>query len=472
MPQQKEKTHYVHTVLYDEPVDSKAKRPERIVMLSSEKVITIIFSYKLIGTTKTGLTWSKWIDSHKLIFSCRPRGGSNTKQFNVYYWTKVYPARARFGNVSTGKFLPKSFKELSYLRADEMMGNPDKETSFNTAETEAMTHVFNMYENNFGKIANGEAIPRILKTTPILCYPLIQDGQFAGAMKNGFQMSPVLATAFRKDTFQEATQLLFGKRKYRKDLVKAVAKTDPRAIIFFLNFKNAIPIDWIITQLNKAELDPNSSYGYIPLWDSYHNSFIKNTVQFFTTLPVNTQKNLLNDIKAPYEYNQIMLDTTRMHSQLMNSTDENKEKFITKDLFKAKTWHELHEKLSSTQQLIRTQNKEIPLTEDAKKLEKVFAYNEKYQIVPAKDTHELAYWGKVMSNCIGSYANSAVAGITTVAKLMENNEMIANIEVRDGICYQIYAQRNSQLPDEQEIEIVNAMLKSEAITESRMRGWY
>lgn len=471
MPKSKEKTNYTRTILHTatrEVRNSDAKIPEQIVLLESDEVITVVFSHKLTGISKNGKEWSAWADKYKITFSCRSKNGTDKKSFNIYYWKKPQGHRASFSNVSTGLIMPPSFSDILHISSE-------REYEYIEPETIAMTKVFDMYERHFGKIANSEHIPRQLKNTNILCYPMLQQGQYVAEMVANFSIPFVLRSAFRKDTFQQATLELFGKRRYRKDLVKAVAKTNPLALAFFAPFKTAIPIDWIISHLNKhsehTEIVNVNRMQHQFRGDYSGSPDTKPIMEFFKDLPVNTQKALLNDVQYPYKHTQTMLDTARMYELLKNMNQEIKDKYLPKDMLKAKTWLELHDRFTVIQREIRFKIEFIPQTETARQLEKVFTTNDKYQIIAAKDTYELTVWGREMGNCIGSYGRTAVVGSATLAKVIHNDKMIANIEIRNEKCNQLYAKGNQRLPQEQEDEIMEAMFKAKVINHEKLRQW-
>jgi hypothetical protein len=469
MPKRKEKTNYTRTILHTadrELRNSNAQMPEQIVLLESDEVITVVFAHKITGVSKNGKEWSKWADKYKITFSCRSKNGTDKKSFNIYYWKKPQGHNASFSNVSTGLIIPPSFSDILHI-------SPERRSEYKEIEELAMSRVFDMYERHFGKIINGEQIPRLLKNANILCYPLLQQGQYVTELLTDFYIAPALRTAFRKDTFQQATLDLFGKRKYRKDLVKAVAKTNPLALAFFAPFKTAVPIDWIITQLNKhSDHEGISTLKKYYLRGNYGiNDNIKPIIDFMKVLPVNSQKALLNDVNFPYTFTQIMVDTARMYHDLQSMNTDTKDKYLPKDMLKAKTWKELHDRFVLIQRSIRFKAEPIPPTETAHKLEKVFTANDKYKIIAAKDTHELKMWGNEMGNCIGGYGNIAKSGAATLAKVMHNDKMIANIEIKEGICHQLYAKHNARLPEAQETEIIEAMFKAKVIKNEKLRYW-
>jgi hypothetical protein len=455
MNELEEKTGYEYSVLYegttsDRYNENHKKLRQAVIALTSDDVFTVIVRKRYEGVSKNNIPWSKWSDEYKLIFSFRPKGKSKKKSFNVYTWMKIRGGKSLFTNSSPGLRERNSIANLlPYDRAEDA----------NQLEITIMEHVFTMYRKHIGPIDSN--VEPVLSNIPFLSYPLIKHTMTPNQPM--YIINPKVRQAYRSETFEELTVKLFGKRLYRKDLVKAVASGNVNILGNFLPFKNSVPIDWIITELkDSAKLDTSRGYAQSYHIDATYKAQLNN---IFNACSKSTQKKLLRDIKeTPNNVSHYMKDASSLYIQINSLVLEDKEEFISEAALKVSSWKELHDNLSTIHRRIRTRDKVIPQTEKALKLEEIFSEDDIYQIKPAKTTHELIRWGELMSNCISSYADSAVNGRTLLAKVEKDNELIANIEIVGNKCRQLYGKYNRPLPQEEHDLVVKKLLEAKIIS--------
>lgn len=472
--------------------DATKRHKYHIDMFTSSEIVTLIISQELSGVSKNGIPWTRIQNVEKYIFSARVRKGSKNRTFNIYHWKKLTHRRTTFSNISSGEHLSKFeimlssmlsgysvehsfYPENKYSENEQTLSpyfiveNPEENnTKVHTVaekikqlEQYVTKNIIQLYENYFGK----NQLPQIennFEKLFTLCYPVLI--QF-------YEQNPEIIInplydknerkAYRQKTIQETTQTIFGKRKYRKDLVKAVAAAPPNIVSFYANFKNVVPIDWII---NGLTISKNKSFSQ---QRSFHLSANENLPALFERLTQNSKRNLVNDAGSlGHTVSYLYADTLLSFSQIQKFELERKKTYLHKDDLKVKTWKELHDKLSVIYRTVQYENEEIIQTEQAQKLEKVFTPEDTYQIHAAKTTHELISWGNEMNNCIASYRRSAVKGHTLLAKLTKNGKMIANIEISDNDCRQLFGKNNQPLETEDHNYVITKLKENNIIAKS------
>ncbi|HVF32829.1 MAG TPA: PcfJ domain-containing protein, partial [Acidimicrobiales bacterium] len=66
----------------------------------------------------------------------------------------------------------------------------------------------------------------------------------------------------------------------------------------------------------------------------------------------------------------------------------------------------------------------------------------RYDVVLPRTGDELRAWGRLLDNCLGSFAAAVASGTTIVAGVREQGLLVAALEVRDGRLVQLLAARN------------------------------
>ncbi|MFE6966929.1 PcfJ domain-containing protein [Agromyces sp. NPDC057679] len=255
-----------------------------------------------------------------------------------------------------------------------------------------------------------------------------------------------LGKAFRQDNPKAVTVELFGRRNTRKDLVKAVAGADPAALVFAHEAKRHVPIDWVVEMLRANRIRQGK-------WEMLD---VAPAVKVLKMMPDHRRRPLLldaTDVTLHEARDTIrMVDEAREH--LGNPT------WIGDPILAAKTWTEIHDAAVRERRRITSikTNVDIPQGPIHSAIDGLTAGE--LTITTAKDTLTLEHWGDEMHHCIGSYHGHAAAGRSILAAVHnQNGKLIANLELdRDGRPMQLRGKYNANLPDEQDVAVLNAVV--------------
>lgn len=223
----------------------------------------------------------------------------------------------------------------------------------------------------------------------------------------------------------ELTRRLFGKRAYRKDLVKAVAASHASALAWAWLFRGFIPVNWIVAFLRSGVfLRPR------------------------------------ND-PAPAVRKHLRHRTPGELKRLLNSTGEG---FYIRDcgrlppaegIGRVRSWRELHDRLDARNRarlgaMPKSQRASKPVTLPAE----VQALNGQtaggLTVVMASTEEQLIAWGSELSHCIASYWSSLRAGRCLLGAVYRQDTLLGTFEL-DGQVQRIRQFRgrfNQPIPDD------------------------
>jgi len=244
----------------------------------------------------------------------------------------------------------------------------------------------------------------------------------------------------RSSNINDFTQKLFGKTRYRKDLVKAVANCpDPDLLKNAYELRGLVPIDWIIRYLRESaeQHQPKRNRGI-----TYHTPMkIHNLREGFKKMTPAQRKSLfpaLLDMKAHTRY--VVEDT-------MRSIDKLPEETVHTVKMKASELRRVHDELAAEVRKLREANLTIPVSDLAKKIKE--ATFDGISVVPASNTHEVIGWGRDMNHCIASYNRHAVSKERTLVGIYKDGNLIGNASFRaDNTCEQAFGKNNQRMPEE------------------------
>lgn len=277
------------------------------------------------------------------------------------------------------------------------------------------------------------------------------------------------------ETPMEFVKAAFGKTRYRKDLVKAVADAPLPLVNVAWAMRGLVPIDWIIAYLRSCPQE-------------LHRTVLRHD----TSADVLMFRKLMKMIPRENDRRSIMQDTlsadrTRfMHwqdsirlyfepepsSALRNHPDE----FWQET--RLRTFEELHDEAMG---LFQTHSRFVPSSVDVHKVYKVpepieALHGEQfgdYHIEVAQTVDTLRKWGRSMNNCIETYWQGMIQKSTVLGAVYRNEDMVANFELdyRDEqpVLRQLLGQGNTYLESDVKQEVVNA-LESHRVDVTR-RWW-
>lgn len=261
---------------------------------------------------------------------------------------------------------------------------------------------------------------------------------------------------------------VFGKTRFRKDLVKAVANLFSGDVFMFgYWFRGLVPIDWII--------------GF------YQKYAGKNPQSFNTTYSLSDMHKVL--YKLPKKqvhklFNLLITDYSDTHSHIIDGLLYTLESIYYSDLYsgiegiKFTSLKEAHDKYSTYLRIEETKKRNAeflkPLTKTslAHKIDSIeYPANSDIKLKTADCAMDLVEWGGIMNHCIGSYAHEAINGNGTFGVILQNDKPIGNFHYShagDNL-YQMFGKHNQELPVEVIVSVFKTLVENTYIGYDNIR---
>lgn len=438
---------------YNIGLNYQENTPVRIAILQGQYSSTFVVNRRREGISKNGTPWKKWEVWGQVIMSTRALNKAGVKKLNVYG-----KYRMKEGGPST--WFP--FRNItSYPQMIETIVKPAYMTAVNREIERLMTENIGVPEINLDKYVaiTRQSHPDMsylerdelnkLFIPPHL-YPMHLAYPITRTMSKGIERLPSGMTQhLRHETMMDVTRSMYGKKLYRKDLVKAVSEASLSQVSFAFAFKGIIPIDWIINLLN------NRGGAFPEGLPVEHHANMKS---LFRALTIHQQKRFLNALMSSQPKDKAtaweVIDTLRMFKRLNENYNAN----YAPGQLEGKTWKELHDNFTADFRRRGVADQPIEKVKLAKQIENL-TLSDGYTIVQPKTTHELIDWGVKMEHCIGSYVKEAVDGHSVFLGIVKDKTMIGNaqISVREKRLVQIFGKRNRNL-DKQTLELFSSVL--------------
>lgn len=242
----------------------------------------------------------------------------------------------------------------------------------------------------------------------------------------------------------ELTRVLFGKTRYRKDLVRAVAAptTTIESLMYARAYRGLVPTDWLVDMLN-AGVSMNQGDG---------RSSAAIAQQWRTKVLLHANERTLRRLaKDPAQVPGYVFDDTL---RMMHWGEDHREQ--TQAALDAATGvADLHNALTPVQRqrwgggvYTPPVNKPISASSLATKIAGPVG---DWTIVLPDDTDQVRAWGEQMHHCIGTYAGDAERGKTILfAVLNADGTMAANgsIDTHGKRLTQLLGKYNAKASDE------------------------
>lgn len=240
-----------------------------------------------------------------------------------------------------------------------------------------------------------------------------------------------LRKAFKQTEIRPFVEEVFGKSRYRRDLLKVTAESYPYDIALMREFRGLTPVDWLVDWMRKER--PQAPGPGSP---NIRNLLIRSNPKSYRSI-----------LRRDFTGRDAMLIANMGARRAPGHVFE-----VNADR-PFRTWEEMHNSILGPQRYGRRADyalepfthKEIELTDLAKKFDGLQVG--KLVIEPAKHTEVMTAWGNLMNNCIASYARNAVAGTAEYAAVLDGDKVIANLEVRDNKLVQLLGRFNRALPE-------------------------
>lgn len=243
-----------------------------------------------------------------------------------------------------------------------------------------------------------------------IAYPLLRHGTFR---------KPVIgiSRALKSSTAREAAEALVGRRRARRDIVRAMATASPERMAIARALRNDVPVDWLAEFLTPAPYLGTSRID------------VAGIRALILSAPEHHRRNLL--LTSPHW----LADTIRMRKEVPLTVD-----------IDTRSWRAVHNSLSVAHRRLAYVDIPIEQVPYYQALDgRIVAVGEReFTLRSPKGTGEIRSWGDTLRHCIGSYANMAVRHETYLAAVFEGQTLIANAEVepKTGEVWQLYGNYN------------------------------
>lgn len=388
----------------------------RYWLYEKENAITLVVSGYWTGVSrKTGRRWWRWSRDEMMTYYLTSRG-------NLAYFSKCRYKPS--GKYKVSRVIPFDTLEL---------------ISYGTRMIDAHNATFHkLAVKKFGPITPETIFPGAKYfeiDDPYLTDPF---GNVVRGARGGSSKIKRARAALRQDSPRPYIEVMFGKRNYRKDLLKASLGHSHNTLALLAGTWSFLPLDWRIEFL----LRPEARDG-VPVLPDIHPDRAK---QLLILSPALQRRYFLS---MPPGRSWTVSDTLR----LMGMMDPG---VVRRYARQAKSWVELHDSLNA-----------IVVREGRRKRQRELSapiqYNPEWnyerldgaevegmRLLLAKTGGEMIGWGDQMGHCIGSYASSA-GGSEAFGAIYRENKLIANFQIDRNRLVQLFGKYNQYFEGQEEV---------------------
>ena len=299
---------------------------------------------------------------------------------------------------------------------------------------------------------------------PAFTYPVLHHLQ-----SNGLPAYPTAITRHAAtNDLSKFVSRVFGKTRFRKDLVKSVANLSS-SNVFMVGywFRGLVPVDWIIGYYQKYAKKNPQVFAY-----SFSLSDMR---KVFYKLPKKQVHKLFNLLTTDYS------DTP---SYIVDGLFWTLDSIYENDMYtglediKFTSLEEAHDKYSVYLRIEETKKRNaeflLPLDKTvlAKQIDAIeYPADSDIKLKTADCAMDLVEWGGIMNHCIGSYTYEATNGNGTFGVILQNDKPIGNFHynhVQDTM-YQMFGKHNKQLPGEVIVSVFETLVKNTDIVYDNIR---
>lgn len=269
-----------------------------------------------------------------------------------------------------------------------------------------------------------------------------------------FGQIPTGMPELKVDNPRDFVERVFGKRNYRKDLVKAVFNTQsPTIVNLAASFKGLVPIDWIINFLRKNAEFAIPYQDYQVIEEGTNQRLLKRVLPYYT--PQDWRRLLNSEIVLTDLYN--LDDYIRRYVRLLRPADaayfvqRNQER----NPIRIRRFRDLHDQMFGRRGIMAAHvlqydrsnygpETPIPITPTGEKIAARGLFT-----IP-NTVRDLYEWGEKMHNCIASYAPDVMRKDSkkVLGAAVYNDKIVANFEVHNGTLNQLLGPCNQTLSTE------------------------
>lgn len=371
---------------------------KELVVFTGETSVQYLYNERLHGISKNGKHWFKFSTPRKIIYTIKP---------NAY-------------GEMVGQFYKKEGRTFINI-SQNVDGNLQRMVGKYTTSSIGS----DIFAAQIRKVAQAHAI-NVDDTISIydqtFVYPVLRNlqlGRYAHGLPN--EITRYAGTTDLGVFVSRA----FGKTRYRKDLVKAVANL--RSMNVFMlgySFRGLVPIDWIIDFYRQYA---NKTYG---CFNSEHFGISNRKVLY--KLPEKQVKKLFKMLSDKNEINHTSnRDISDIFISLFSIYEEDLYEGI--EHLKFTSLKEAHDKYATFAHVAQEKKRNAHFMEPLKKLplaEQIDAIpyedGEGIRLVTASRAMDLVEWGAMMGHCIGSYTRQALRGEGVFGAVVQHGKVIGN----------------------------------------------
>lgn len=413
----------------------------RTTLIVKDDCVSVIESEYIIGLTSGGKVWTRWRDMNCTYISYRARG-NGPKRLNVY---KKKLLRINGGGFQTS-FKNETARNFTLYPFDKfpeaMIAIIDLLSRCGLTTQETYDSLLSEFTGESAKFRRSY---RVEDEITKCAFPLLRG-------INERYVPPGLTLGARESTMQDFVRVAFGKKRYRKDLVKACSDAGLLLVAYARDLRQDVPVDWLVDML-KLDISPRA--------DTPPHRYLKKII---SRVPMHRRRSFLFDAVTPAPW--FMDDIERM-------IEENNLHHV---ILESKNFRDLHDKLAAEVRKMKTVNHKVPVTGRAKKYNGAVTDNGLLIVAP-EESETINSWGDQMRNCIGSYARRAINGDVFVGGVYSDNKLLANFEISpEGNLRQLLGKHNQKLTKEEQTDILDTLVSVKAIridknTKSIPRAW-
>lgn len=415
----------------------------KVSMNVSDDCVVVYESHVVAGIHSNGKAYWRWSEDARTIYTFRGT-------FNGHKVLRVYG--------STHGRPP--FNQTYFPRRP----NVNSVDLFKIRES-----IAEVYKKVYGRewvYGDGENIETTLKR---MAFPCLSE-ELIKKTSTSFSRIPCVY-GVQAETPAEAVKFIFGKTRYRKDLVKAFAQATSGAIETAHMLRGLVPVDYLVKVLRENQD-----------WDIYGGAVqvrktLKNFSQHQLMKLVKSGEGVPGDVSRLSNIGYLIRDIERAIQVII---EEEKDFDLTK--IKFKDAKELHDTLASIARKITQKDRPIEPTKMSEKLDAVDWSKYGIEVRTAKSTHQVFDWGTEMGHCIGTYVNHALSGEVTLVGIYKGGKLIGNSSFSETYsakhldkkiqCDQILGKFNRHLPDGLANVFKDAIIEENILDESAFeRVW-
>jgi hypothetical protein len=386
----------------------------RYWLYEKENAITLVVSGYWTGVSrKTGRRWWRWSRDEMMTYYLTSRG-------NLAYFSKYRDKPS--GRHKVGCAIPFKTLKMVFSESDAYRRMIDA--------NHATFH--ELAVKKFGPITPETIFPGVKYFEIDDPYLTDQLGYPVRGTRGGSSKIKRARAALRQDSPRPYIEVIFGKRNYRKDLLKASLGHSHETLSKLATVWSFLPLDWRIEFLRQGGDPANTT-----IYRAKNLLILSPALQrrYFLSMP-------------PGQY-WMVSDTLRLMGMVAPNA-------VRRCARQAKSWGELHDSLNAI--VVRGQRRKRQ-----RELSAPIQYNPEWnyerldgaevegmRLLLAKTGGEMIGWGDQMGHCIGSYASSA-GGSRAFGAIYRENKLIANFQIDRNRLVQLFGKYNQYFEGQEEI---------------------